>query len=166
MHLALEDAGLHASDIDEVVMVGGSSRIPLVQQRVQETFQCRLNGFNPDEVVAIGAAIQAGSLMQSTSKAVTLLDVTAFKLRDEVEGGRFAPLIEKNTTIPFETKRRVTTATDNQRTVKIHVLQGDSEMAADNVSLGEFELQTFHPHQRVNPRLTFTSNLTTMASFL
>ena len=152
--LALEDAGLHASDIDEVVMVGGSSRIPLVQQRVQETFQCRLNkSFNPDEVVAIGAAIQAGSLMQSTSKAVTLLDVTAFKLGIEVEGGRFAPLIEKNTTIPFETKRRVTTATDNQRTVKIHVLQGDSEMAADNVSLGEFELQNIPPAPKGEPKI-------------
>lgn len=152
--LALQDAQLHASDIDEVVLVGGSSRIPLVQRRVKEVFQCRMNkSFNPDEVVAIGAAIQAASLTGDSSKAVTLLDVTAFSLGIEVEGGRFAPLITKNTTIPTETKRRVSTTIDNQRTVKIHILQGESPLSSENVSLGEFELQNIQPAPRGEPKI-------------
>ncbi|MCB9758726.1 MAG: molecular chaperone DnaK [Alphaproteobacteria bacterium] len=150
---ALEDCRLNPADIDEVILVGGSSRIPIVQSMVQDLFQRPLNkSFNPDEVVAIGAAIQAG-ILEGDVKAVTLLDVTNFSLGIEVEGRRFARLIPKNTTIPTQKSQLVSTVVDQQRTVKIHVLQGESPDARDNVSLGEFELQGIEPAARGVPRI-------------
>ncbi len=149
----LMDAGLTADDIDEVILVGGSSRIPRIQQLVEELFGSPLNkSFNPDEVVAIGAAIQAGMLAGDVN-AVTLLDVTNFALGIEVEGRRFAKLIPKNTTIPTEHTQLVSTVVDNQRTVKIHVLQGEKPMAFENVSLGEFELGGIEQARRGVPRI-------------
>ena len=132
--------------VEEVVLVGGSSRIPLVQKRLQEFFQVPLNkGLNPDEVVALGAAIQGGSLVGSTSKAVTLLDVTAFSLGIETANDGFATIIRSNSQIPTVETRPVTTAVDNQRTIRIHVLQGDNSKASQNMSLGEFELTNIQP---------------------
>ena len=150
---ALTDAHLKVSEIDEVIMVGGSSRIPLVQQRVQELFGKPLNkSFNPDEVVAAGAAIQGG-ILEGDVKSVTLLDVTNFSLGIEVAGGRFATLIPKNTTIPAQKSQLVSTVVDDQRTVKIHVLQGEHERARDNVSLGDFELRNIQPAPKGEPRI-------------
>ncbi len=150
---AIEECRLGASGIDEVILVGGSSRIPKVQEMVKNLFGRPLNkSFNPDEVVAVGAAIQAG-ILEGDVKAVTLLDVTNFSLGIEVEGRRTAKLIPKNTTIPTQKTQLVSTVTDNQRTVKIHVLQGESENARENVSLGEFELQGIEPASRGVPRI-------------
>ena len=150
---ALQEAGLAVEEVDEVIMVGGSSRIPLVQERVRGLFGRPLNkGFNPDEVVAIGAAIQAG-ILEGDVKSVTLLDVTNFSLGIEVSGGRFATLIPKNCTIPAQKGQLVSTVVDNQRTVKIHVLQGESPRARDNVSLGEFELRNIQPAPKGDPRI-------------
>ena len=150
---ALNDARLTVAQVDEVIMVGGSSRIPRVQELVQALFGKPLNkGFNPDEVVAMGAAIQAG-ILDGEIKAVTLLDVTNFSLGIEVEGRRMATLIPKNTTIPTQKTQLVSTVVDNQRTVKIHVLQGESTSSRDNVSLGEFELHDIQPSQRGEPRI-------------
>jgi molecular chaperone DnaK len=134
-------------------MVGGSSRIPLVQESVRALFGKPLNkGFNPDEVVAVGAAIQAG-ILEGDVKSVTLLDVTNFSLGIEVSGGRFARLIPKNSTIPAQHGQLVSTVVDNQRTVKIHVLQGESPRSQDNVSLGEFELRNIQPAPKGEPRI-------------
>ena len=150
---ALSDARLDFNQIDEVILVGGSSRIPRVQELVKGLFRCPLNKtFNPDEVVAIGAAIQAG-ILEGEVKAVTLLDVTAFSLGIETEGRRFARLIPKNSTIPTQKTQLVSTVIDNQRTVKIHVLQGESTDARENVSLGEFELCNIPPAPRGVPRI-------------
>lgn len=150
---ALADADVSVSDIDEVIMVGGSSRIPLVQERVRALFGRPLNkGFNPDEVVAVGAAIQAG-ILEGDLKSVTLLDVTNFSLGIEVSGGRFATLIPKNSTIPAQNGQLVSTVVDNQRTVKIHVLQGENPQASGNVSLGEFELTNIQPAPKGVPRI-------------
>ncbi|MCB9778376.1 MAG: molecular chaperone DnaK [Alphaproteobacteria bacterium] len=150
---ALEEARLDVGDIDEIIMVGGSSRIPRVQEMVRELFGRPLNKtFNPDEVVAIGAAIQGG-ILEGEVKAVTLLDVTNFSLGIETQGRRFEPLIPKNTTIPTQKTQLVSTVVDNQRTVKIHVLQGESPDSRENVSLGEFELQNIQPAPRGVPRI-------------
>ncbi|MEC7985956.1 MAG: molecular chaperone DnaK [Myxococcota bacterium] len=151
---ALEDAKLDASQIEEVVLVGGSSRIAMVQDKLKEFFPCRLNkSFNPDEVVAIGASIQAATLTKDQAKAVTLLDVTAFSLGIETAGGKFSPLIHRNTTIPFEVIKKLTTTIDNQRTVKIHVLQGEDPLARNNISLGEFELTNIQPAAAKVPQI-------------
>lgn len=151
---AIREAKLHVNDIAEVVLVGGSSRIVAAQTALKELFTCRLSkGFNPEEVVALGAAIQAASLTGEASKAVTLLDVTAFSLGIEVSGGRFAPLIHKNSTIPIQASRKVTTSIDNQRVVKIHVLQGEEPLARDNISLGEFELSNIQPAAARSPQI-------------
>ncbi|MEC7241430.1 MAG: molecular chaperone DnaK [Myxococcota bacterium] len=145
---ALEEAGLATTDIDEVILVGGSSRIPLAQQSVQDLFGKALNKtFNPDEVVAIGASIQSG-ILEGEIKSITLLDVTNFSLGIETEGRRFSKLIPKGTHIPTQRTQLVSTVTDNQTTVRIHVLQGEKEYAKDNVSLGEFELQGVPPGPR------------------
>jgi len=149
----LKDAQLRPGDIEEIIMVGGSSRIPRVQELVQGLFRRSLNkGFNPDEVVALGAAINAG-ILEGEVKAVTLLDVTNFSLGIEVQGRRFAKLIEKNSKIPTQKTQLVSTVVDNQRTVKIHVLQGENPLARDNVSLGEFELTNIQPASRGVPRI-------------
>ncbi|NOY28019.1 MAG: molecular chaperone DnaK [Oligoflexia bacterium] len=151
--LALQDARIDVDDIDEVIMVGGSSRIPRVQELARELFGKPLNkSFNPDEIVAIGAAIQGG-ILEGEIKAITLLDVTNFSLGIEVQGRRFATLIPKNSTIPTQKGQLVSTVVDNQRTVKIHVLQGESSNASENVSLGEFELQNIQPAPRGVPRI-------------
>ena len=150
---ALQDARLDVGDVDEIIMVGGSSRIPRVQDLVRDLFGKPLNKtFNPDEVVAIGAAIQGG-ILEGEIKAVTLLDVTNFSLGIEVQGRRFARLIPKNSTIPTQKAQLVSTVVDNQRTVKIHVLQGESSDARENVSMGEFELQNIQPAPRGVPRV-------------
>jgi len=149
----MTEADLTLDDVDEVVMVGGSSRIPRVKELVKEFFKRPLNhAFNPDEVVAIGAAIQAG-VLEGEVKSVTLLDVTNLSLGIEVEGRRFAKLIPKNTTIPAQKVQLVSTVVDNQRAVKIHVLQGESNLATENVSLGEFELVGIDASPRGVPRI-------------
>ncbi len=150
---ALSDARLTVDQIDEVVLVGGSSRIPRVKELVREFFGRQLNqAFNPDEVVAIGAAVQAG-VLEGEVKSVTLLDVTSLSLGIEVEGKRMAKLIPKNTSIPAQKVQLVSTVVDNQKTVKIHVLQGESPNADENTSLGEFELQGIEPAPRSAPRI-------------
>ena len=151
---AIQEAKLKVTDISEVVLVGGSSRIVAAQSALKDLFPCRLSkGFNPEEVVALGAAIQAASLTGEASKAVTLLDVTAFSLGIEVSGGKFAPLIHKNSTIPIQSSRKVTTSIDNQRVVKIHVLQGEEPLARNNISLGEFELSNIQPAPARSPQI-------------
>jgi len=138
--MALKDAGLSAKDIDEVILVGGMTRMPRVQQKVREIFGKEPHrGVNPDEVVAIGAAIQAG-VLSGEVKDVLLLDVTPLSLGIETLGGVLTKLIEKNTTIPTKKSQIFSTAADNQPAVSIHVLQGERAMAADNKTLGRFEL--------------------------
>jgi molecular chaperone DnaK len=138
---ALEDAGIEPTSVHEVILVGGSSRIPLAQQMVQDLFGKTLNKtFNPDEVVAVGASIQSG-ILEGAIKSITLLDVTNFSLGIETEGRRFSKIIPKGTHIPTQRTQLVSTVTDNQTTVRIHILQGESELAKENVSLGDFELQ-------------------------
>jgi len=150
---ALADARLDISQLDEVILVGGSSRIPRVQELVRSLFNVPLNkSFNPDEVVAIGAAIHAG-ILQGEIKDVVLLDVCSFSLGIEIEGRRFAPLIPRNTVIPAQKTQLVSTVVDNQRTVKIHVLQGESQDARENVHLAEFELTDIPPAPRGAPRI-------------
>ncbi|MCK6530251.1 molecular chaperone DnaK [Myxococcota bacterium] len=158
---ALNQAKCAPEDVDEVILVGGSSRIPKIQAMVKALFQRPLNKqFNPDEVVAIGAAIQAGVLGGEVS-SVTLLDVTNFTLGIEVEGRRFAPLIPKNSTVPVVRSQLVSTVVDSQRVVKIHVLQGEGKWVKDNVSLGEFELTNVEPAPRGVPRIEVTFTIDT-----
>ncbi len=150
---ALKDAGLDASKIDEVVLVGGSTRIPKVQQICKEIFGKDPNkSVNPDEVVAIGAAIQGGVLAGDV-KDVLLLDVTPLSLGVETLGGVMTKLIEKNTTIPTSKKEVFSTAADNQSSVQIHVLQGEREFARDNRTLGQFELTGIAPAPRGVPQI-------------
>ncbi len=156
---AMTDASIKPGDIDEVIMVGGSSRIPKIQEMVAGLFDRPLNkSLHPDEVVAIGAAVQA-SILGGETKAVTLLDVTNFSLGIEVEGRRMATLIPKNTTIPTDASQLVSTVTENQSTVKIHVLQGESKDARENVSLGQFELHNIQPGSRGEPRIQVHFNI-------
>lgn len=150
---ALKDAGLTADDIDEVILVGGMTRMPAVQERVKKTFKKEPHkGVNPDEVVAIGAAIQ-GAVLSGDVKDVLLLDVTPLSLGIETLGGVMTKLIEKNTTIPTRKSQIFSTAEDNQRAVTIHVLQGEREMAADNKTLGRFELSDIPPAPRGVPQI-------------
>ena len=150
---ALSDAGLSVSDIGDVILVGGMTRMPLVQRKVSEFFEKPPHkGVNPDEVVAIGAAIQAASLAGELQE-VLLLDVTPLSLGVEVGGGIFHRLIERNTTIPFSEKEIFTTSVDNQPFVPIHVLQGERDMAADNKSLAKFELSPIPPAPRGVPEI-------------
>jgi molecular chaperone DnaK len=150
---ALADAGFSASDIEEVVLVGGSTRIPMVQQRVKELFGREPNkSVNPDEVVAVGAAVQGGVLAGDV-KDVLLLDVTPLSLGIETLGGVLTRLIEKNTTIPTRRSQVFSTASDSQPQVEIHVLQGEREMARDNRSLGRFILDGIPPAPRGIPQI-------------
>jgi len=159
--VALEDAGLALSDIDEVVLVGGSTRIPAIQKRVKDFFNKEPNkGVNADEVVAIGAAVQAGVLAGDESvKDVLLLDVTPLSLGIETMGGIMTKLIEKNTTIPTRKSQVFSTAEDNQTAVGIMVLQGEREMARHNRTLGRFELSELPPAPRGVPQIEVTFDI-------
>ncbi|MBQ9020203.1 molecular chaperone DnaK [Candidatus Saccharibacteria bacterium] len=156
---ALKDAKLQASDIDEIVMVGGMTRMPAVVEKVKKIFGKEpMQGVNPDEVVAVGAAIQGG-VLQGDVKDVLLLDVTPLSLGIETMGGVSTKLIERNTTIPTSKSEVFSTAADNQPQVEIHVLQGEREMAADNKSLGRFILDGIAPAPRGIPQIEVTFNL-------
>jgi molecular chaperone DnaK len=155
----MKDSKIFESDIDEVILVGGSTRTPLVQQKVKEIFgKDPHQGINPDEVVAQGAAIQGG-VLQGDVKDVLLLDVTPLTLGIETMGGVSTPLIERNTTIPTSKSQVFSTAADNQPSVEIHVLQGERSMAADNKSLGRFILDGIPPAPRGVPQIEVTFDL-------
>ncbi len=157
--VAFKDAGLSASEIDEVILVGGMTRMPMVQAKVAEIFGKEPNrGVNPDEVVAVGAAIQGG-VLQGDVKDVLLLDVTPLSLGIETLGGVTTKLIEKNTTVPTKKSQVFSTAADNQPAVSIHVLQGEREMAQDNKTIGRFELSDIPPAPRGVPQIEVTFDL-------
>ena len=156
---ALKDAGLKAGEIDEVILVGGMTRMPAVQDRVQKIFDKVPNkGVNPDEVVALGAAIQGG-VLKGDLNDVLLLDVTPLSLGIETLGGVMTRLIDKNTTIPARKSETFSTAEDNQPAVSIHVLQGEREMAVDNKTLGRFELMGISPAPRGTPQIEVTFDI-------
>jgi molecular chaperone DnaK len=156
---ALKDAGLSASDIDAVVLVGGMTRMPAVQEKVKQIFgKDPMKGVNPDEVVAIGAAIQGG-VLQGDVKDVLLLDVTPLSLGIETMGGVMTKLIERNTTIPTSKSEVFSTAADNQPQVEVHVVQGERGMAGDNKSLGRFILDGIPPAPRGVPQVEVTFNI-------
>lgn len=156
---ALDDAGLKTGDIEEIIMVGGQTRMPLVQKKVEEFFGKKPHlGVNPDEVVAVGAAIQAG-ILQGDVKDVLLLDVTPLTLGLETLGGVKTPLINRNTTIPTDKSQIFSTAADNQTSVEIHVLQGEREFAHDNKTLGRFILDGIPPSPRGLPQIEVTFDI-------
>ena len=156
---ALKNAGLSKSDIDEIVLVGGSTRIPAVQEAVEKFFgKAPSKGVNPDEVVALGAAIQGG-VLSGDVKDVLLLDVTPLSLGIETMGNVFTKLIEANTTIPTKKSQVFSTAVDNQPSVEIHVLQGERAMAADNKTIGRFHLDGIPPAGRGVPQIEVTFDI-------
>jgi molecular chaperone DnaK len=156
---ALKDAGLSKGDINEIVLVGGMTRMPAVIDKVKQIFgKDPLQGVNPDEVVAVGAAIQGG-VLQGDVKDVLLLDVTPLSLGIETLGGVTTKLIERNTTIPTSKNEVFSTAADNQNSVEIHVLQGEREMSSDNKSLGRFVLDGIPPAPRGVPQIEVTFNI-------
>jgi molecular chaperone DnaK len=157
---AVRDAGISTSDIDEVILVGGSSRIPAVQTLVKNYFGKEPSkGVNPDEVVAVGAAIQGAILNQETGQDIVLLDVTPLTLGIETLGGVMTKLIEANTTIPCKQSQTFSTAADNQTEVTIHVLQGERPMASQNKSLGQFNLTGIAPARRGVPQIEVTFDI-------
>jgi molecular chaperone DnaK len=154
--IALEDAGLSISEIDEVVLVGGMTRMPMVQKKVEAIFgRPPMKGVNPDEVVSAGAAIQGGVLTGEVDE-VLLLDVTPLSLGVETQGGVATKILEKNTTIPCTKSQVFSTTEDHQDVVRIHVLQGEREMAEDNMTLGRFELVGIPPAPRGVPQIEVT----------
>ena len=156
---ALNDANLSTSDIDEVILVGGSTRIPIIQEEVEKFFGKKPSkGVNPDEVVAVGAAIQGGVLTGDV-KDVLLLDVTPLSLGIETMGGVMTKLIESNTTIPTKKSQVFSTAADNQPSVEIHVLQGERSMSSDNKTIGRFHLDGIPPAQRGTPQIEVTFDI-------
>jgi molecular chaperone DnaK len=159
VHTALKDSGINPTEVDEVVLVGGMTRMPRVQEKVKEIFRKEPHkGVNPDEVVGVGAAIQAG-VLKGDVKDVLLLDVTPLSLGIETLGGVMTKLIEKNTTIPTRKSQIFSTAADNQPAVSIHVLQGEREMAANNKTLGRFELVGIPPAPRGLPQIEVTFDI-------
>lgn len=159
--IALRDAGLSVSNIDDVLLVGGMTRMPLVQEKVEEIFGRKPHkGVNPDEVVAIGAAIQSG-ILGGEVREVILLDVTPMSLGIRVADNRFSPIIPKNTSIPTRASKRFTTTEDNQEIVTIDVLQGDSDRANDNKLLGMFHLTGIPPSQAGIPRIKVSFEIDT-----
>lgn len=159
VRMALKDAGLTKETIEEIVMVGGMTRMPLIQKTVEEFFGKKPNvSVNPDEVVALGAAVQAG-VLQGEVKDVLLLDVTPLSLGLETQGGIMTKLIERNTTIPTSKSQIFSTAADNQNTVEIHVLQGEREVASGNKTLGRFTLSGIPPAPRGVPQVEVTFDI-------
>jgi molecular chaperone DnaK len=157
--IALKDAGLSASEIDEVILVGGQTRMPMVQEKVTAFFGKEpRKDVNPDEAVAMGAAIQ-GAVLAGDVTDVLLLDVTPLTLGIETMGGVATPLIEKNTTIPSKKSQIFSTAEDNQSAVTIHVVQGERKQAAQNKSLGRFDLADIPPAQRGMPQIEVTFDI-------
>src|SRR5690606_29414461 len=157
--IALNDAGKSASEIDEVILVGGQTRMPKVQEKVKEFFGREpRKDVNPDEAVAVGAAIQA-AVLSGDVKDILLLDVTPLSLGIETLGGVMTKLIEKNTTIPTKAQQVFSTADDNQTAVTVHVLQGEREMASANKSLGRFDLADIPPAPRGVPQVEVTFDI-------
>lgn len=156
---ALKDSGLKPAQIDKVILVGGSTRIPAVQEAIKSFLNKEpFKGINPDEVVAVGAAIQA-AILSGDIKDVVLLDVTPLSLGIETLGGVFTRIIERNTTIPTAKSQTFTTAADNQTSVDIHVLQGERKMAQNNVTLGRFQLAGIPSAPRGVPQIEVTFDI-------
>jgi len=159
LKMALEDAKLSVSDIDEILLVGGQTRMPMVQEKVKAFFgKAPRKDLNPDEAVAVGAAIQ-GSVLSGDTTDVLLLDVTPLTLGIETLGGIATPLIEKNTTIPTQKSQVFSTAEDNQSAVTVHVIQGERKQAAQNKSLGQFNLADIPPAARGTPQIEVSFDL-------